>query len=373
MSTRTANPPKSSALVAPSPSSSSSSSKSSSKSISTVVVKDQVRDLYDIIREERNDEETTILAVVPNDVLPQLTDKCRSKKWKFWHNGKPVELTTQKSIQSAVDTIVNNGCGQRLVLVVSEHIDTLNFDVTPVGGYPHSFGVIRGCRDRRSGKSRSAKLILDGSSTFDGIRLDQWTASKQNGQVFLGPNVHVRVHMGEPGSLFKEHFSSGQVIRSQLSFLNDCPMIGKWWKDWQGPISSIIGLAATTVRISASLKTTASGFYLSHSSVAWGTWTMGASHVTATAVMTAAGPAALLGAGAAAAVYFFPWEDFFLWLGSFFGGFFEWLMGLIVGIRRKIADWSSTRAQQTQPEALAPPPPYEKVTSSQRNRRALRN
>ncbi|KXJ84609.1 hypothetical protein Micbo1qcDRAFT_18528, partial [Microdochium bolleyi] len=219
-------------------SSTTSRSSSSSKSVSTLAVKDQVRDLYDIIRDERADEETTILAVVPNDILPLLTDRCRSKKWRFWHNGRPVELATQKSMQSAVDTIVSNSCGQRLVLVVSEHIEALDFNITPVGGYPHSLGVIRGCRDRRAGGSRTTKLIIDGSSTFDGIRLDQWTASKQNGQVFLGPNVHVRVHMGEPGSLFKEHFSSARDIQSQLSFLNDCPMVGKWWKDWQGPIAS---------------------------------------------------------------------------------------------------------------------------------------
>lgn len=60
--------------------------KQTSSSALAVNVKDQVRDLYDIIREEGGDEETTILAVVPNDVLPQLTDRCKSKKWKFWHS-----------------------------------------------------------------------------------------------------------------------------------------------------------------------------------------------------------------------------------------------------------------------------------------------
>lgn len=266
-------------------------------------------------------------------------------------------------------------CGQRLVLVVSEHIEGLGFHVAPNRGYPHSLGVIRGCRDRRSSNSRSTKLLIDGASTFDGIRLDQWTASKQNGQVFLGPNVHVRVHMGEPGSLFKEHFSAGKDIQSQLSFLNDCPMVGKWWKDWQGPISSIIGLAASTMKISASLRTTASGFYLSHSSVCWGSWTVGASHVTGTAVLTAAGPAVLLGAGAAAAVYFFPWTEFFTWLGSFFSTFFKWLTSLIAGIRQKLAEWSSSKVKQKPLPALAPAPPppaYEKVPISQRKRQPVR-
>jgi hypothetical protein len=192
-------------------------------------------------------------------------------------------------------------------------------------------------------------LLISGSSTFRKTRLDDWESSWHKSQVWLHPGVLIKPDLSRPNwAVHKRRIEVSKAdresIRGAFGRMGETNMNeGGWWRSWRAPLACILGLLSGGGAFTSAFATHATGAFVNF---AWGSMSFSAGAASFVAVGGAAGGAILLGCGAAAAVYFIPWEGLF----DFFQVTLSWLWGKISSLWDKLYKWcssSSTPSRQT--------------------------
>jgi len=162
-----------------------------------------------------------------------------------------------------------------------------------------------------------ATLFVDGSSTYNDVRLDKWQAHRHKYHTLvIGHESGVRIKLTDIVNLSnwarcRSNFSESEQAELRQHFGT---LSGKSrWDEVKGTVAAIVGIAVGTVKLGVSLSGAAGGIYVKYT-FGFHALELGAAGAKMTAVVTAAGPAVVLGVTAAAAVYFVPWESLFDWL-----------------------------------------------------------
>ncbi|KAJ0271919.1 hypothetical protein COL940_010727 [Colletotrichum noveboracense] len=99
-------------------------------------------------------------------------------------------------------------------------------------------------------------------------------------------------------------------------------------------LSAIVGLAIGTVKLKIAANAAVGGVYVKYA-FGFHALELGAAGAKAATVVTAAGPAVVMGVTAAAAVYFIPWESLMDWLK----GALSFLWGKVCAVWERFKDW----------------------------------
>ncbi|KAF4822815.1 hypothetical protein CGCTS75_v010563 [Colletotrichum tropicale] len=260
-----------------------------------------------------------------------------SNKWKR----SSVVVTTDFALDSTIRDLAKSHECDELVLVVSGHIEAIDFDI------PSNFRVLMVLR---CGFGSNAKkyLHLDGSSTFGGSMIQRWAQKGRRRRLFLGPAVLIDIDPEEKSwanseQAFKQTLRSREKtrIRRHVEKMKKTSVDdGEWWKRWRGSLASILGILACGTKFAVSLKASAGGalFQFQYGLL---NIKVGAACAEASGFVTAAGPAVLIGVGVAAAVYYVPWDSILEWLG----GTLSWLSDGFIAIWEMFKDWMASGNQ----------------------------
>jgi hypothetical protein len=314
-------------------------------------IKREVDAMYRVIKGERNNKEKAIIAVVRPESLVTLEGRCRTSWWKFWtgelhlrrfcthrfqtlclrssllDTGKSLVLvTTDDWLQETIATLQDYPQFKNLIILVTAEVDAISFRVH------FRFKTLTILR----GGHRDGQLLINGASTFHKVRLDGWQEKGRKQRLYLGPGVKIQVSFSRNSSWANSgnnlSASQRQELRQHLQGMRETTMNGKWWHQWKGPIATILALVTGTGKLAIGLKAAAGGVYVNFQLGAM-TLKVGAAAMKASAIATAAGPAILLGAGVAVAVYFIPWDDVFVWLKDVLSCFLDWISALWASFR----------------------------------------
>lgn len=194
---------------------------------------------------------------------------------------------------------------------------------------------------------RPDPVIIDGSSTFYGTRLDAWPEAGKR-QLSVGHYVNISIRLDEAAFSAwmrradesrqgrKGSEEEANNLRDQVSAAD-----GKTWKEWKGIAAITMGILTGSATAALTPKATAGGFFINYSGTAFGathTFQMGAA--VGKVSMLGVGLPVVAGVAAAATVYFVDWTSFFGaaggWLEKFFSNvfwFFSWLTSSWARIR----------------------------------------
>ncbi|VUC33460.1 unnamed protein product [Clonostachys rosea] len=227
-----------------------------------------------------------------------------------------------------------------LKLLFSGEILETSFDV------PSQLKVLR-CVARGYG----GHLLVDGSSTYNGVRLDKWQAHRhKNHTLIIGHKRGLRIVLNDTTSLPNRSQCRSRFNESERSQLDDHfeDMSSKSrWDEVKGTDASIMGIAVESVKLAASFKGAAGGMYFKYA-FGFHAVELGMGGAKVATIATAAGGAVALGVDVAAAVYFIPWEGLFDWLKRSF----PWRWDKICALWQSFKNWvkrlfSSSHARDT--------------------------
>ncbi|KAK1702618.1 hypothetical protein BDP67DRAFT_610779 [Colletotrichum lupini] len=214
---------------------------------------------------------------------------------------------------------------RELVLVVSSQFDDVYFKM------PLNVKLLMVLRAETC-FSTGGQLCINGSSTFRDTKLDDWQSISHKGRLFFGPDVGIPIDpRGERWKKAKRTFERDftayekEKLRRQFEKMRSQPMEGNGWlKEWKGIIASVMGVLAGGLKLVAAITASTGGVFV-HYQYGIKSLKVGAAFAEGSMIATAAGPAILIGAGVAAAVYFIPWETLLDW----FGGMFSWARDIL--------------------------------------------
>lgn len=179
----------------------------------------------------------------------------------------------------------------------------------------------------------SKKLILNGSSRFCGVRLDEWQ-SKRVGEhnVILGPGVVIQLSMGIPWTARDALGSISKKQREEVTrhFREMCEAKyegSPQWDRWKGPVNKILDVAAGSATATQVVECYANGIVVQAATKLTECGMEGALRISA-GLLCVSGPGkiALAGVGVAAAIYFVPWDTVWAWFRAAFGALLTWIM-----------------------------------------------
>ncbi|RYP69264.1 hypothetical protein DL770_008274 [Monosporascus sp. CRB-9-2] len=302
----------------------------------------EIKGISKFIEEDRGEKGRAIIAVVPPSNLDEL----------------------ERSTDHLQDTIeyIQNKPNQHLTLLVSKDIeDVIEFHV------PSSFRALSVFRCYHD-QDREGRLLISGSSTFKSVRLDDWQGRKHSKHaIYLGDGVGIKVEMaeGKPWALQCAQVLSEmdlQEVRRNLSLICEpCGPDEIWWKKIMGPMATIIGLLTGRGKDPGSFKATAAGLNVEYH---FGTTalTVATAGIKSHTLYSAAGPAAMLGFGAAMAAYLIPWDTVFMWLKGVFARLYQGFLSLWTNIFK----WISEKIFGTVPDKPVKSAPLRRTQSSKR-------
>ncbi|RYP04810.1 hypothetical protein DL764_004226 [Monosporascus ibericus] len=302
----------------------------------------EIKGISKFIEEDRGEKGRAIIAVVPPSNLDEL------------------ERSTDH-LQDAIEYIQNKP-NQHLTLLVSKGIeDIIEFHV------PSSFRALSVFRCYHD-QDREGRLLISGSSTFKSVRLDDWQGRKHSKHaIYLGDGVGIKVEMadGNPWALQCAQVLSEmdlQEVRRNLSLICEpCGPDEIWWKKIMGPMATILGLLTGRGKDPGSFKATAAGLNVEYH---FGTTalTIATAGIKSHTIYSAAGPAAMLGFGAAMAAYLIPWDTVFMWLKGVFARLYQGFLSLW----RNIFRWISEKILGTVPDKPVKSTQLRRTQSSKR-------
>lgn len=241
-------------------------------------------------------------------------------------------VTSPEALAGTINEVKDDPEHRHLLLLASSEIEYLDFHVQSTS----SLMVFRVAKQER----RRKQLFVSGTSTYNGVRLDEWAATRHSRKVLLGRGVHVEVDLAgsHRWDSAASVLSSAQrdEIRAHLQRMHNTRMSGNWWREWKGTVAAILGIVVTGAKLTFGMKAAVGGIFVNWS-FAGHVFQAGAFGAKASAVATAAGPAVLLGAGVAAAVYFVPWESLFQWLRGALSRIWDWICDLWEGIQKLLS------------------------------------
>ncbi|EMR62500.1 hypothetical protein UCREL1_10539 [Eutypa lata UCREL1] len=242
-----------------------------------------------------------------------------------------VRLTSTDQLQDAIDAIQNKS-NQHLTLLASRDIeDVIEFHV------PSSFRALSVYRCYHE-QDKERRLLISGASTFRTTRLDEWQGKKHSSKhaIYLGDGVSIKVEMtavDNPWSLLQCAQSLSdedmQEVKRNLSLI--CQPCGPgeiWWKKIMGPMATIMGLiTGKGGKTPGSFAATAAGINVEYH-LGTAALTVATAGMKSHTLYTAAGPAAMLGFGAAMVAYVIPWDSVFMWLKGVFAKLYQGFLSL---------------------------------------------
>ncbi|KAI8240215.1 hypothetical protein K4K57_002667 [Colletotrichum sp. SAR 10_99] len=283
----------------------------SSSTLSHKSIKTEVSAVAGVVVKERSDESLTI-GVVREQSLDELEKVCAEgpKLLGFIRRKPPPMLfTTAQGLQDTIAAIKTRSKHHILNLLVSPEVDEIWFHV------PSHFSQLKVLRCAAEGTK--GKLYVDGSSTYNNVRLDKWQAHRHKRHtLLLGHKRVVRIRLADIVNIPNWARCRNQFTESEQAELRQHfdTLSGKSrWNDVRAVVSAIVGLAVGTVKLKIAANAAVGGVYVKYA-FGFHALEIGAAGAKAATVITAAGPAVVMGVTAAAAVYFVPWESLMDWL-----------------------------------------------------------
>lgn len=292
-----------------------------------------------------------LLPVVRKDVVTAVQEKARPKWWRVKKSTKSTLcITTPQNLQREINSTASDGQVNELFLLISRQVDLpeLKFDVP---SSIDSLYIIR-CGHRTSNDAKSSneelvtannKLILNGRSTFCGVRLDEWQAKRAGEHnLILGPGVVIQLTMGIPWTARDALGSISKKQREQVTqhFREMCE--AKYqdtpqWSQWKGPVNKLLDVAAGSASATQVVDCYANGIVVQAASKLTEFGVDGIFKISAGLLcVSTPGQMAMAGVGVAAAIYFVPWDTVWTWFRASFG----WLMNWLVRAWENFKSWT---------------------------------
>ncbi|KAJ6436176.1 putative AC transposase [Purpureocillium lavendulum] len=286
------------------------------------------------IEMERGSKELAIIGVVGPDNVNYLETKSEKRWWQFWKGKSLVIVTAPDCLQDAIREVCDDSRRRSLIIMASIEVTHISFSIR---SRIQHLEILRCCHEQ----DPDGYLLVRGKSKFHGIRMDEWQEAgrqRKRNKVYLSRGVHVQIDADLAstwsGSSDNLSYSQRQSIQEYLRGMNDTDMTCDWWQRWKGMVSGIVGVAVTSTKLGAAMHASAGGLFI-NLKYAGAVLQAGGFGAKLSGVMTAAGPAVLFGAAAAACVYFVPWGDVLTWLQDSFMSLWQWFTSLF----GKLMDW----------------------------------
>ncbi|KAK7920724.1 hypothetical protein PG985_008746 [Apiospora marii] len=269
-----------------------------------------------------------------------------------------IGITTIDGLQHEIRSVRSDPRRCQLVILVDTAISEIVFDVG---------SNIKALKVARCGSSKHCHrpLLIDGSSTFNKLRMDEWEEGlqrrarrTQERSLFLGPDVCIQIDMSRASSYLGsvETLSPDQRDRAaaHLEQMQNVDLTGSWWKRWKGPVAGLMGILSGGGMFAGlgGFRVMARGMYVSFSH---GSTTLSAGYgsLKASGLVMAVGGAALVGAGVGLVIYFMPWETFFSYTRDLFQKvwgavkpFWNWLVAKWDGLLDSFKQWRENASSQ---------------------------
>ncbi|CAK7235301.1 hypothetical protein SEUCBS140593_009239 [Sporothrix eucalyptigena] len=296
---------------------------SSGGSTVTKSTRKEVNALKIVCISERNTKSVTI-CVSRREAVSNLKEVCRYKPGIFTFEVNGLQGKIDNAKPSSRYTILN--------ILISREIAEL-----PPFHVPGSFKELRILRCAKA--NDTGTLMLDGTSTYSQIRLDEWQEMTRPGhKLIIGYERGVRIKLSNVSSLRPWSRSRANLsdqdkgtLRRYFSALaslmpgsttgppvaGSTPTSTSLRQKIKSTIAGIMGILVCGSEFSATLNggTSLGGMTFKYSfGIHCAEMGLAAGGKTA-AVATAAGSALVLGVATATAIYYIPWSDLFEWLG----------------------------------------------------------
>ncbi|KAJ0353800.1 hypothetical protein COL154_002853 [Colletotrichum chrysophilum] len=240
-------------------------------------------------------------------------------------------FTTAQGLQDTLAAMKTTSKQHILNLLVSPDVDEIWFHV------PSHFSQLKVLRCAAHGSK--GKLYIDGSSTYNSVRLDKWQAHRHKRHtLLLGYARGVRIRVAEIVNMPNWARCRNQFTESEQAELRQHfdALSGKSrWDDIKGVVAAIVGLAVGTVKIKIAANAAVGGVYVKYA-FGFHALELDAAGARAATIVTAAGPAVVMGVTAAAAVYFIPWESLMDWLR----GALSFLWDKVCAVWERFKSWA---------------------------------
>lgn len=176
-------------------------------------------------------------------------------------------------------------------------------------------------------------LILNGSSKFCGVRLDEWQVKRVGEHnLILGPSVVIQLGMGMPWTARDALGAISKKQREEVTkhFREMCEtkyQDSPQWGKWKAPVNKLLDVAAGSATVTEVVECYANGIVVQAATKLTEVGMEGVLKMSA-GLLCVSGPGkiALAGVGVAAAIYFVPWDTVWAWFRAAFGALLSWLM-----------------------------------------------
>lgn len=307
---------------------------------STQLECDQV---YQGIKRWKANEGAVLLPVVRKSTIEPLRNKAKPRWWKVKKAKAALCFTTPETLQQEIDSTASDGQVHELFLLVSRYVDLQTSTFTVPENIDNLY-VIR-CAEVSKAPGTvegNSKLVVNGASTFCGVRLDEWQ-TKHVGEhnIILGPDVIIQVSMGIP---WTARDAMGMISKQQREevarhFREMCEAKCEGspeWNKWRSPVNKLLDVAAGQTTLASVVECYAGGIAIQVATKVAESGMDGAIRIGAGLFcLSGPGQIALAGVAAAAAVYFIPWDTVWGWFRSAFGA----LMNLIREAWENLKSW----------------------------------
>lgn len=292
--------------------------------------------VYQGIKRWKAHDGAVLLPVVRKGTVSLLNERAKPRWWKVKvKKTKAVMcITTPQTLQQEIDSSASHGQVHELFLLISRHVEIQQLQINVPSTVDNLYIIRCANESKRPGSvEANRKLVLNGGSTFCGVRLDEWQ-SKRVGEhnIILGPDVAIQLSMGIPWTARDALAVISKQQREEVCkhFKEMCEAKcegNPQWDKWRDPVNKLLDVAAGTSSLAQVVECYAGGIVVQAATTLTASGIEGAFRVSAGLLcLSGPGQMALIGVGAAAAIYYIPWDTVWGWFRSAFGAFLSWLM-----------------------------------------------
>lgn len=269
-------------------------------------------------------------------------------------------ITTPQALQQDIDSSASHGQVHELFLLVSRHIDLQQIQFHVPASIDNLYIIRCANESRRPGSvEANKKLVLNGGSTFCGVRLDEWQAKRAGEHnIILGPDVVIQLGMGIPWTARDALAVISKQQREEIAkhFKDMCEAKyegNPQWEKWRRPVTKLLEVAAGQSSLAQVVECYAGGIVVQAATRLTQSGIEGAFKVSAGLLcLSGPGQMALAGVAAAAAIYFIPWDTVWTWFRSAFGTFLSWLMQAWENLKSWVQSAVSAKGQELVKQAV---------------------
>ncbi|CAJ2499953.1 Uu.00g028060.m01.CDS01 [Anthostomella pinea] len=293
----------------------------------------EVDGMYKLLQREPHDGVKCVIAVVGASSFTSLDHKLQNPWWKFWKPNPGVFVTTPRWLQRTINQVEDEGRCQHLTIFISKKVDSISFHMN---SSIHDLGIYRcshyshhsypssSSHPHPTQSSRGSRVLVDGASTFNGVRLDEWQGTRHRRHaIFLGDGVGISVELeGADGfapwtehvawlpSEQREQIYGHFICMKQSSPNHNNGTDEPCWSRWRKHLAIVVGVLSGAGEIAPAFEVTPTGCFVEYKFGAVAT-----PFARMRTVASAAGQARLLGARVLGTpVYFVSWRGLLKWI-----------------------------------------------------------